>query len=231
MTMATSKSASAPVVAERSSALRLLLACGLIGPLLFIVAFLVEGATRPGYNAWRHVISTLSLGEQGWEQTANFLLGGTLVLAFAFGLRRALQPGVGSTWGPILIGIVGLCTIGAGIFATDPAFGYPPGAPGASTLHGTLHSLFGTVSFFALLAASIILARRFWGDPAWRGWAVYSIATSILSFVVLLLFLFASTPDPNSPAGLFQRLSIIVGWSWIALVAVGLMSRKAPISR
>jgi hypothetical protein len=33
---------------------RVLLACGVIGPLLFIIMFLIEGATRPGYSAWRH---------------------------------------------------------------------------------------------------------------------------------------------------------------------------------
>ena len=32
---------------ERPLALRLLLACGVAGPLLFIVTFLVEGVTRP----------------------------------------------------------------------------------------------------------------------------------------------------------------------------------------
>lgn len=152
---------SAPVVAERSLGLRLLLACGVIGPLLFISAVLVEGATRSGYNAWHHVISTLSLGQQGWEQTATFLLSGGLVLVFAVELRRVLQPGAGARWGPILLGIVGLCTIGAGLFATDPAFGYPPGASSASTLHGTLHTVLGTIMFVALLAACIVLARRF----------------------------------------------------------------------
>jgi hypothetical protein len=30
--------------------IRLLLLCGIIGPLLFVVVFLVEGATRPDYN-------------------------------------------------------------------------------------------------------------------------------------------------------------------------------------
>src|SRR5213082_3059636 len=43
---------------------RLLLACGVIGPLLFIIVFLIEGATRPGYSAWRHAVSQLSLRER-----------------------------------------------------------------------------------------------------------------------------------------------------------------------
>ena len=64
-------------------ALRLLLACGALGPLLFIVVFLIEGATRPNYSAWHHFVSSLSLGEGGWMQITNFLLCGVLVLCFA----------------------------------------------------------------------------------------------------------------------------------------------------
>ena len=42
-----------------------LLGCGVVGPLLFIIVFLIEGATRPGYNAWRTDVSYLALSNQG----------------------------------------------------------------------------------------------------------------------------------------------------------------------
>jgi len=41
---------------------KLLIACGAIGPLLFILVFLVEGATRPGYSAWHNFVTDPSLG-------------------------------------------------------------------------------------------------------------------------------------------------------------------------
>lgn len=47
-------------VGEQSVATRLLLACGVIGPLLFIVVFLIDGATRPHYNAWQDAVSAPS---------------------------------------------------------------------------------------------------------------------------------------------------------------------------
>src|SRR5205823_12499417 len=75
------------------------LACGVIGPPLFVIVFLIEEATRPGYSAWRHYVSQLSLGEGGWMQIANFLVCGLLSLCFALGLRRTLQGGTGATWG------------------------------------------------------------------------------------------------------------------------------------
>ena len=94
-----------------------------------MIVFLIEGATRPGYGARRHYVSQLSLGEGGWMQIANFLLCGLLSLCFALGLRRTLQGSTGATWGPLLLAVFGLGLIVAGIFVTDPALGYPPGAP------------------------------------------------------------------------------------------------------
>jgi hypothetical protein len=205
------------------------LACGAIGPLLFIVVFLIEGATRPGYSAWRHFVSLLSLGAQGWAQIANFIVCGILMLGFAVGLRQVLRPGAGSTWGPILLGIFGLCLIGAGLFVTDPVLGYPPGAPSTPTWHGALHVLLSLVAFVALTAACFVLARRFAGDPAWRGWAIYSIVSAILVVVFFVAADVAANVGPNAPAGLFQRLSIIIGWGWIALVALRLIGKEAPM--
>ena len=145
------------------------------------------------------------------------------MVCFAFGLRRVLQPGKGSTWGPILLEIFGLCLIGAGLFVTDPILGYPPGAPSTATLHGGLHVLLSLVVFVSLIAACFVLARRFAGDPAWRGWAFYSIATAILVAVLFVAVDVVASPDPNAPAGLFQRVSIIAGWGWIALLALRLL--------
>src|SRR5260370_25076644 len=96
---------SAQSAGEQPVAMRLLLACGGIGPLLNIVVILVLGATRPGYNAWQVPDSNLELGVGGWIQITNYLVTGALVLGFAIGFRRVLRTGRGSTWGPILLGI------------------------------------------------------------------------------------------------------------------------------
>lgn len=51
---------------------KLWLYAGVVGPLLFIAVFLVEGATRPGYSAWRMYVSQLATGPGGWVQVVNF---------------------------------------------------------------------------------------------------------------------------------------------------------------
>ena len=99
---------------------KLFISGGIVGPLLFIVVFLIDGATRPGYNAWRTDVSYLALSNQGWEQIANFLVCGSLCIAFAVGLRRIWRTGKASVWGPLLIGFFVLCLLVSGVLVADP---------------------------------------------------------------------------------------------------------------
>src|SRR5258707_1264970 len=216
---------SAQNTGEQSVATRLLLACGAIAPLLNIVVILVLGATRPGYNAWQIPDSNLELGAGGWIQIANYIVTGVLLLGFAIGLRRVLRT---STWGPILLGIYGLTFIVTGIFVTDPVLGYPPGASSAPTVYGTLHNLFGQLQFISLSAACFVLARRDAADPARRGWVWYSLATGLLIAASDVAFVLTFKLWDGGPVGLIERIGIIGGCSWIALLAIRLMSRSVP---
>ena len=223
---------------EQSVVTRFLIAGGAIGPLLFMIVLLMEGATRPGYSAWHNYGSSLSLGDQGWMQIANFLVCGLLTLGFAIGLRQVFQTGRGSVWGPILLGVFGASLIVAGLFVTDPSLGYPPGTHGSGpqTLHGTIHGVAGLIAFSSLAIASFVMARRFAGDPNWRGWALYSIVTGVLVIVFFIASTTVSVLDesgvlPGAPIGLFQRIAIFAGWSWIAILAIRLLSQmRSPIS-
>ena len=211
---------------RRTRWVRVLLACGIVGPPLFVVALLVEGATRPGYSVWRNLGSQLATGPYGWTQIVNFIVCGLLVCAGAAGLRQVFRSGRGSTFGPALLGVWGLALITAGVFVTDPALGYPPGTPetsgGPKTLHGTIHGFSGLVAFASVTAAAFVLARRFAAEPdgAGKAWARYSV----ISGALVLTFFFASfVPSSflrNPPTGLFQRGGIVAGWVWAALVAL-----------
>jgi len=223
---------------DQSSVTRFLIIGGAIGPLLFIVVLLIEGATRPGYSAWHNYGSSLSLSDLGWMQIVNFLVCGLLILGFAVGLRQVLQTGRGSVWGPILIGVFSVALIVAGLFVTDPSLGYPPGTHGSGpqTLHGIIHGVAGLTTFSSLAIASFVMARRFAGDPNWKGWAVYSIFTGVLVIVSFIAATAVSALDesgvlPGSPTGLLQRIGIIAGWVWIALLAIRLLRKmRSPVS-
>src|SRR5262249_29800908 len=102
-------------------------------PLYFLVA-LALAFTRPGFDLSRHYLSQLSTGGLGWIQMANFVGVGALVVLCAAAMGRVLAPGLGTTWGPRLIGAFGAGLVAAGVFVADPANGYPPGYPeGAPT--------------------------------------------------------------------------------------------------
>lgn len=77
---------------KRTVVTKTLLACGAIAGLLFVLVFLLEGATRANYDPLRHPVSSLALGDYGWVQSANFVVAGLLTLAFSVGLRRVFRP-------------------------------------------------------------------------------------------------------------------------------------------
>lgn len=201
-----------------------LLACGVIGPPLFILVFLIEGATRTDYNALRYPISSLSIGASGWTQATNFVVTGLLILALALGLRRAIRTGAGSLWGPLLIALTGIGLIGAGFFTTDPLFGYPPDAPltlTQFTTHGHFHDFFSSFVFLGLPIACFVFTRRFAGAGK-RGWAIYSLLSGagILTAFMLAAIGFNQTPGFVNLGGVYQRLSISIGWLWMTLLAL-----------
>jgi hypothetical protein len=221
---------------------RRLLSAGVIGPPLFVAVLLLAGAVRSGYDPVRHFGSLLSLGDQGWIQIANFIVSGTLFVAFAFGLRRTFASGPGSRWAPVLIGGVGVGLIISGIFTTDPSFGYPPGTPPGSPVstswHGVLHFLgavlvFGFFGLGGLPTACFIVARRArrFGD---RGLMVYSLASGVgvLGFFIAAFAIPGSQGGASDSAGLFQRISITIGWTWLTVLALTLLRQPdhAPAS-
>ncbi|MFD0887180.1 DUF998 domain-containing protein, partial [Streptosporangium algeriense] len=120
-----------------------LLACGTVAGVLVPALLLLDGATRPGYSLWHHGASQLGTGERGWLQTANFVIGGFLLLAFAAGMRRALPADRPMVWAPFLVAAAALAMVVAGIVPTDPALGYPPGRSETVTTAGRLHGLAG----------------------------------------------------------------------------------------
>jgi hypothetical membrane protein len=203
---------------------RRLLQAGILGPALFVSVFLVEGATRPGYDPVRQFVSLLSLGEGGWVQVANFVVAGVLFMAFGLGLRRSWSTGVGSRWAPRLIVGVGVALIWSGLFTTDPAQGYPPGTPlglpSSDTWHAYLHFLGAAIVFLGLPASQIIGARRA-AAAGERSFAIYSTASAIVMLVTWVAAF--AVPGPGGQAGefagLFQRVAVVAGLTWVAFLA------------
>jgi hypothetical protein len=211
-----------------TSGRKILLACGAIGPPLFVAAFLLEGATRPGYDPRRYPVSSLAIGARGWRQAANFLMVGTAIVACSRGVRpEGAGDASGTDWEARLLGTAGIGLIGAGLFATDPVFGYPAEAPlllRQESLVGHLHNLASVLFFVGVPGASFAAYRR--SRRAGKGlWGAYSLLTgfAMLATFVLAGVGFSQNPRLVQHAGTVQRLSISTGLAWVALRAVRLL--------
>ncbi|SFT05324.1 DUF998 domain-containing protein [Saccharopolyspora flava] len=206
---------------------RTLLRCGTAGAVLFVAAFLIIGSVRAGYDPLRHPVSSLSIGSFGWTQAVNFCISGVLVTSFAFGVRSVLLRLGGDWWIPGLVIAVGVGLIGAGFFTTDPINGYPPGAEEVTTATGVLHQLFSAGVFLGLPAASWMLGRLFWATehPWWAGYCFLTAVAFLAGFVLAALG-FGGMPDFQPYAGLYQRITLGIGFGWLLLISLFLRSAR-----
>lgn len=208
---------------------RRLLRCGVAAGPVFVAVFLAEGAVRDGYRPLRHPVSSLALGPRGWIQTGNFAVAGTLFLAGAAGLARADDPAAGRRAVPALIGAAGAGLIGSAVFTTDPVSGYPPGTPDALTrpsATGAAHNLGAVPVFLGLPAAALSCGWRAWRDGR-PGFGLYSAGTAVTMFTTMALAGagFSQSPRLAGLGGLFQRASIISGFTWLTALSAQALRR------
>jgi hypothetical protein len=199
---------------------------GVVAGPLYIVVGLIQALTRPGFDLLRHDLSLLANGDLGWIQIANLVLTGLLVITFALGMRRVLRGSRGGTWGPLLVGVYGLGLISAGFFTADPAFGFPPGTPPeahAISWHGLLHFITAGIGFLALIAASLVMARRF-ASQGHRGWATSSIGAGVLFFAA---FVGVATGSGQTWSVIGFWIGVLFIWAWLSALAVKLLTERA----
>lgn len=201
-----------------TSVTRSLLGYGVIAGPFYLIVSLAQALTRTGFDLSRHEWSLLANGSLGWIQIANFLLTGAMTVAFAVGLGRA---GTGR-WAPRLIAGYGLGLVGAGIFRADPSLGFPPGTPagpGAVSWHGLLHFGFAGIGFGCMIAACLVMARRFARDGE-RGWAGFSAGTGV---AFLGAFVGVASSGSGDPALIYTFIAaILLVFAWMSALALRL---------
>ncbi|SRR6266568_830727 len=208
---------SSPTSVSRStSAAKALLTCGVVAGPLYVGVGALEMLTRPGFDPLRHDLSLLSNGDFGWIHTSLLIVSGLLVVASSVGMRSALA----SAWAPRLIALYGLGLIGAGMFAADPAYGFPIGTPAdehAVSWHGLLHLVCGAVGFVGFIAACFVVARWFSARKQ-RGWAAFSRLTGVLFAAA-----FVGIASGSQQGGVISAVvivaftaAVVLGWAWLS---------------
>ena len=210
---------------------RALLFCGIVAGPIYVVVGALEVLLRPGFDPLRHDLSLMANGDFGWIHTSLLIGTGLLVILSAFGMLAATPDGPASVWAPRLVALYGLGLVGAGLFAADPALGFPPGTPAdehAVSWHGLLHLVSGAIGFVGLVTACFVVARRF-SSRGQAGWALFSRVTGVL-FAAAFIGI-ASGSQQGGLTGTLVILAftaaVILGWAWLSLMQLQLSTEVA----
>jgi hypothetical protein len=208
-----------------------LLVCGVAAGPLYVAVGGLEMLFRPGFDPLRHDLSLLANGDFGWIHSGMLILTGLLVVASSLAMRSVMRAGPASACGPWLVAVYGLGLVGAGIFAADPAFGFPPGTPAdehAVSWHGLLHLVTGAIGFVGFIAACFVIARRF----NWRGrggWATFSRITGVV-FATAFIGIAAGSQQGGVVSAiviLAFTAAVVLGWAWLSLMQLHLTQEVA----
>lgn len=169
-----------------------------------------------------HFISEYAIGRHGWVMQGAFL---ALAAANA-AVLVALHPFLRNIWGRVASALFAVGTIGvvlAAVFVTDPV----NTAPDATTTSGMLHNLGGGLGLFGFLG-TLIMSGRLLRHESWRtARKPVAVATAILvvGFFVAFVGISAIAAQhegifgPDTPIGWPNRIGILSGSLWIALIA------------
>lgn len=186
---------------------------GVVGPILFVAIVVLGAWLSTDYSHTSQKIS--ELGGQGAEyavlQNINFIVLGTLVVAFAWALGRSLAA---PHHGPALLAVFGISSgIANGVLPCDAACA-------GETPVALAHNIAGLLGFVAAIVGMTVLARRWRRDPRWQHHVTPTIAAAVVALGGLAWFIATQAADPHHPlGGVPQRIFVGALLLWIARTA------------
>lgn len=194
---------------------------GMVGPILFVAVFTIEGFLRPGYNPLTTYISDLSIGDRGIVQIVNFIVFGFLFFAFSYGVTLEFRERNLSLTGPRIFTGMAVLLILSGPLVTQPA-----GTPlSEMTWMGILHNILGACFFVLGPVSCYVFWRSIQTDSKWKQIRGITLVAGILLTIILIVFSVAQKSEmlmPNaltSWAGVIQRLDLITFFIWMVIFA------------
>jgi hypothetical membrane protein len=213
--------------ADWSSLIRLFLVAGAISAPLAVLVITIDGFLRPGYSPISQVVSDLGIGQYAWILNTTLVVFGLLCMLFALGFSQAMRPLIGKR--RVTVSTSLLLLTGAGI-ANDGVFTEYNLADPHAALHDTLHTLGFFVAFSSLAIALLLIGLQLRKDRVWRGYGWYSLISSLVMVLLIVMFLLIIFPDASpvsrmQVAGLTERLLLVIACAWPAVTGYRLFTR------
>ncbi len=198
----------------RPGRLRLWAVCGLAGPALFTLAWVVSSLRQTGHAATSVQLSGLAAVDARDPQImiAGFVGLGACSVAFGAALGRLDAAGSAGPW---LVTCAGAATVVAGVFRRDHMLLIGPGFSGESW-HNQAHDVASGLAYAMMIAAPPVLAWRFHREPDWAALSSPLQVLTLISAASLALFASRSAAPWN---GTVQRLAVTLALAAEALTA------------
>lgn len=189
---------------------RRLAIAGIVGPVVWWVLVVVNGAITPGYSHVGDFISMLGAVGAPYApiQTMNFAVFGSSILALSLGIHDWFGDGRRPRVGTVLLGIFGVGVVLAGVFPANPA------APDSTT--AVLHDVTSTVAFVTGVTGVGLVSRRTGGDDRWPSYRYEPIVTLVVVVVTFAGFMVSVVGD-SAVVGVTQRVFIGVLTLWLVM--------------
>jgi Protein of unknown function (DUF998) len=199
--------------------LRLAACCGIAGPLLFTAAWLTGSLRQAGHSATEVQLSGLAALDAHDPQImmAGFVALGASSIVFGTALG---QVPAARRAGPWLVVAAGAAAVAAGLLRRDRMLLVGPGFAGESW-HNQAHDIVSGIAYAAMIAAPIVLARRFRADPYWAVLRPPLLVLGGLSAITLLVFA-SRAVEPWNPV--VQRIAVTLPLAAQALAAAWMLA-------
>jgi hypothetical membrane protein len=171
--------------------------CGLAGPVIFAVLWIVAIASTPRYDFGGQWVSDLGVGEGAAFFNSGVIVAGFLNLFFTASLAAVLRPSRLGILGSVVLALAGIFLMLIGVFTEN-----------AGEIHGIV-----SISFFLLaLIALLVLALPLHRSPAMRPWTgLFTIVIAILGIMAIGIFAFGPLTETIAVA-LIVIWSIVTAW-------------------
>jgi hypothetical membrane protein len=195
---------------------------GIAGPVAFTAAWAAASLLQTGHSATEVQISGLAAADarDPWIMITGFVVLGGCSVAFGTALHSELGGSGHAGPGPRLIQAAGLLTVAAGLLRRDQML---LTAPAHESWHNHAHDVVSAVIYVALVAAPLLLARRFRGDRRWGALRSPLVADSLVTAAVLAVFF---SPAVKSWDAVLQRIAVTLPLAAVVALAAWLLTTR-----